>query len=63
MRRLFRSRRDRMLAGICGGLGEYLHVDATFIRLVFLILLVFSAFFPMILLYILAYLFIPKGDL
>lgn len=63
MRRLFRSKQDRMIAGICGGLGEYLRVDATFIRLIFVILFVFSGFFPMILLYVLSYLFIPKGDL
>ena len=32
-KRLFRSRDDRMIAGVCGGLGEYLGIDATIVRL------------------------------
>jgi phage shock protein C len=32
-RRLFRSREDRMIAGVCAGLGEYFEVDPTVIRL------------------------------
>lgn len=37
-RRLTRSKSDRMLAGICGGIGEYLGIDPTFIRILFFIL-------------------------
>ncbi len=37
--KLFRSRDDRMLGGVCGGLGEFLAIDATLIRLVFFLLL------------------------
>lgn len=33
-RKLYRSSRDRMLCGVCGGIGEYLNVDPTLIRLV-----------------------------
>lgn len=32
-KKLFRSRRNRMLCGICGGVGEYFNVDPTLIRL------------------------------
>lgn len=39
MKRLYRSRSDEMIAGVCGGLAEYLNVDPTVIRLVFLLLL------------------------
>lgn len=38
-RRLMRSRDDRVIAGVCGGLGEYLGVDAVIIRIAALILL------------------------
>jgi phage shock protein C len=31
-RRLERSRANRVIAGVCGGLGEYLDIDATFVR-------------------------------
>lgn len=33
MKRLYRSRTDRMIAGICGGLAEYWNVDPSLIRL------------------------------
>jgi phage shock protein C len=35
VRRLRRSRDDRMIAGVCGGIGEYLRVDPPVIRLAF----------------------------
>lgn len=36
--KLYRSRTDKMIAGVCGGLGEYLRIDPTIIRLFFLLL-------------------------
>jgi phage shock protein PspC (stress-responsive transcriptional regulator)/uncharacterized integral membrane protein len=38
MKKLYRSRSDRMLGGVCGGIGAYLGVDATLVRLVFALL-------------------------
>ncbi|HSD84111.1 MAG TPA: PspC domain-containing protein [Anaerolineae bacterium] len=37
--RLYRSTSDRMIAGVCGGLGKYFNVDATIVRAIFLLLL------------------------
>ncbi|MBA3660967.1 MAG: PspC domain-containing protein [Gammaproteobacteria bacterium] len=37
-RRLYRSRQDRMIAGICGGIAAYFHTDPTWIRLLFVLL-------------------------
>ena len=37
-KRLYRSASDRMLVGVCGGIGEYLNVDSTIIRLLWAIL-------------------------
>ncbi len=34
-KRLYRSSRDRMVGGVCGGLGKYLDVDPTLVRLLF----------------------------
>lgn len=42
MKKLFRSRTDRMIAGICGGLAEYWNVDTSIIRLGFVALLFVS---------------------
>jgi phage shock protein C len=36
-RKLYRSKDDRMLAGVCGGLAEYFKIDATVVRLLFVI--------------------------
>ena len=37
-RKLVRSQTDSMLAGVCGGLGEYLAIDPTLVRLLFVLL-------------------------
>jgi phage shock protein C len=39
-RKLYRSRTDRKLAGVCGGLAQYLNTDATLIRVLFVVLAV-----------------------
>ncbi|HET9779157.1 MAG TPA: PspC domain-containing protein [Propionibacteriaceae bacterium] len=41
-RKLYRSRTQRMVAGVCGGLAEYFNVDTTVIRVLFLILTLFG---------------------
>jgi phage shock protein C len=41
-RKLYRSRTDRKLAGVCGGLAEYFGLDATLIRVLFIVLAVFG---------------------
>lgn len=41
-RRLTRSTTNRIIAGVCGGIAEYLNVDATFVRLAFVLLIWFG---------------------
>ncbi|HOJ00118.1 MAG TPA: PspC domain-containing protein [Anaerolineaceae bacterium] len=38
MKRLYRKRNDKMLAGVCAGLADYLDIDPTIVRIIFLIL-------------------------
>ncbi len=38
-KRLYRSKRERMIAGVCGGLAQYLGLDPTIVRLIFILLL------------------------
>ncbi|MEI7025133.1 PspC domain-containing protein [Paenibacillus sp. y28] len=59
MKRIYRSQRDKKLFGLCGGLAELLDVDATLLRLIFVITAIFSAG-TMIAIYVLASLVIPK---
>jgi phage shock protein PspC (stress-responsive transcriptional regulator) len=43
VKRLYRSRNDRMIAGVCGGLAEYFDADPTLVRLLAAFMLVFGA--------------------
>ena len=58
-RKLYRSEKSRMIAGVCGGIGEYINVDPTIIRLIWAILSIPTAFFGGIFLYIIAAIIIP----
>lgn len=57
-RRLTRSMTDKMIAGVCGGIAQYLNVDATLIRVIFLVL-VLAGIFPGVLAYIVAWIVMP----
>lgn len=37
-RKLYRSESDRMVAGVCSGLGKYLNIDPTIVRLIFVLM-------------------------
>jgi phage shock protein C len=58
-KRLYRSRTSSMIAGVCGGLGEYLNVDPTIMRLV-AVLLIFADGIGLIA-YIIAWIIIPRN--
>lgn len=58
-RSLHRSRHNRMIAGVCGGLGEFFGISAFWFRLAFLIALLPGGI-PGILAYLIAWLVIPK---
>ncbi|MGB2954748.1 MAG: PspC domain-containing protein [Anaerolineales bacterium] len=57
-RRLFRSENERVLGGVCGGLGDYLGIDPVFIRIFFIIWTVLGEF--SVLVYILLWVVIPN---
>ena len=57
-KKLKRSRRERMLAGVCGGLAEYFNVDPTWVRLLFIVLLLLGG--SAILIYLVLWLIVPQ---
>lgn len=61
-RPLRRSRTDRQIAGIVGGLAEYFRMDATLLRVLYVVGSIVSAAFPGILIYLLLWLLIPEAD-
>lgn len=59
MKRMYRSKKDRKIAGICGGLGEYFDMDSTLLRLIFVLLLFTTGFAPIIITYLIGWIIIP----
>lgn len=59
---LQRSRDDRMIGGVCGGLAEWLGWDSTLVRVLFVLVSVLSAAFPGILIYVLLWVLMPERD-
>jgi phage shock protein PspC (stress-responsive transcriptional regulator) len=60
-KKLYRSKTDRMIAGICGGLGEYMNVDSTVIRLIGVLVVLCTGLFPGVLAYIICAFVIPEA--
>lgn len=58
-KKLYRSH-DRILGGVLAGFAEYIYADKTLIRLVYVLLSIFSAGFPGLLAYIIAWIVIPE---
>jgi len=57
-KRLYRSRSDRMISGVCGGLAAYLNLDPTLVRIV-TVLLGFMSFGTALLLYLILAVIMP----
>ena len=60
MKKLYRSRKNRIIAGVCAGLAEYLQVDPTIVRLIYVVFTLFSMGAG-ILLYLLAWIMVPES--
>jgi len=61
MKKLVRSKNDRIIFGICGGIGEYFNIDASIIRLVFFLLAI-PSFGTIALLYLVSAFIIPEDS-
>lgn len=57
-RTLYRSRRHRLIAGVCGGLAEYFGWDPTVVRLLFLASFILPG--PQAIFYLVAWIIVPK---
>lgn len=58
VKRIYRSRSERMLGGVCGGLAKYINADVTIVRIIFFILLIFGG--VSFLVYIVMWIIIPQ---
>lgn len=60
MKKLYRSDKNKVWLGVLGGIGEYLNVDPVLIRLIFILLFVFTGIVPGFITYLLAAAIMPK---
>lgn len=60
-KRLYRSRSERMISGVCGGLAQFLNLDPTLIRLLFVITAIFGG--PGLIVYIVMLFVVPEEPL
>ncbi len=59
-RKIYRSRTDRKLSGVCAGLAEYINADVTIIRLIWAIITFFTGIFVGFVIYIICAIIIPE---
>ena len=59
-KRLYRSKKDRMICGVCGGIANYFNIDPTLVRLAFVLIAMGAG--AGILAYIIAAIIIPDED-
>jgi phage shock protein C len=57
MKKLYRSKNNKIIAGVCGGIGEYFNIDPTIIRLLWLLISITGGG---LVAYIIAWIIIPK---
>ena len=59
---LQRSREERVIAGVCGGIAEWLGWNPTLVRVLFVLVSVLSAAFPGILAYLVLWILMPERE-
>lgn len=62
IKRLYRSGKDKMIAGVCGGIAEYLEIDPVVVRLIWVVASLVPHFFGAgLLAYIIAWIVMPRN--
>ena len=61
MKRVYRSKTDKMIFGVCGGIGEAYDIDPTFIWIIVVFLALSTGLLPMIVTYIVARFIMPPA--
>ena len=59
---LRRSSRNKMIAGVCGGLAEHFGWDPTLVRVLYVLVSLLSVGFPGIIVYVILWLVMPQAD-
>jgi phage shock protein PspC (stress-responsive transcriptional regulator) len=62
MKRIYRSRTNKKIFGVCGGIGEAYDIDPTLIRIIVVFLALATGLLPMIITYVVARLIMPEAN-
>jgi phage shock protein C len=62
VKKFYRSRTNKKIAGVCGGIGEITDTDPTIIRLIVIVLGMATGFFPFLFGYLIAWWIVPLSD-
>ena len=62
-KKLYKIEQGKVLCGVCGGIAEYLNLDPNIIRLLTVLLGIFSAFFPLLIAYIVMACLLPDKSM
>ena len=60
MKKLYISKKDRKIFGVCGGIGQTYDIDPTLIRLIVVFLCIATAIIPVVLTYLAAWFIVPE---
>ena len=59
-KRLYKSETDKKLEGVCAGIAEYMDLDPTLIRLIYVVLTMFTGVIPGVIAYVILAVIVPK---
>jgi phage shock protein PspC (stress-responsive transcriptional regulator) len=59
---MLKKSRNKMIAGVCGGLADWIGWDPTIVRVLYVLISIFSAAFPGLLVYIILWVVMPPAD-
>jgi len=62
LKKLYRSAKDKKIAGICGGIGEIFEIDSNVIRLFYIFLALLTAVLPFVVIYLFGWWLIPERN-
>lgn len=60
MKKLYKSKDDKVFAGVVGGIGEYFEIDSTLLRVIWALIVVFTGIFPGVIVYLMAWAIMPE---
>ena len=60
-KKLYRSREDRIISGVMGGLGEYFNVDPVILRLLYVLVAIATGIIPGVVVYLVAVFVVPEA--